>query len=291
MSDSYKADLDRTTERRNALQEYFEAEVLGPGGFVCHSAVACKSSHGGQFWEGQLHHIGRHYDLFRNEKPFRWVVVGQEYGHGPSHVHLSSRYKMIYEESGFNSRFKKTGSFQARNKHMRGCTSLLRLAFGLRLGDDFEGEFISIESQKVHIFDCFALVNILLCSAVSTDASSSDEPPKRLEGMRGRSTRVMRSNCSGHFRTAIKVLQPNIIAVQGRGIRRWMGELDLFDEPPTELFELVERVTIQGHSATLLSFCHPSAPRGCLDWGSNERTSYLTRTVAPTVQQMIQMIE
>jgi len=67
------------------LKSYFEEHVLtSTRRFICSSEQPCKDSHPGTFYAGQLPHVGASYDLLRNGAPFRVVVVGQEYGHGPS---------------------------------------------------------------------------------------------------------------------------------------------------------------------------------------------------------------
>ena len=82
---------------------------------------------------------------------------------------------------------------------MRGTTSLLRLIFGLGLGTNHEDEFLQLGSEGVHIFDCFALMNFLLCSAVTVSGGTGR--PQR-GGKPGRSTGTMRHKCARHFRAA-----------------------------------------------------------------------------------------
>ena len=107
--------------------------------------------------------------------------------------------------SGLGSRFTKQQGYEVRNPHMKGTTSALRLIFGIPLGTDHNSEFLLIEGKRVHIFDAFALVNYLLCSAVP-------------EGTRnGKATPTMMSNCHGHFRMVMNILEPSVIIVQGKG--------------------------------------------------------------------------
>jgi len=66
---------------------------------------------------------------------------------------------------------------------MRGTTSALRTILGDGPGADHEGEFVhTVDGERFHVFDAFALVNVLLCSA---------GPPASM----GRSTTTMRRNC------------------------------------------------------------------------------------------------
>jgi hypothetical protein len=87
----YSADLRATALRTAQLQTYSEQNVLNNGRFICSAEQECRKSHQGNFYAGQLPHVGTHYDLTLNGAPFRIVVVGQEYGHGPKSQSTSSR--------------------------------------------------------------------------------------------------------------------------------------------------------------------------------------------------------
>src|SRR5258708_1774008 len=91
--------LDLTARRWEKLERYLATNVLDPETkrFVCQFAGRCKASHHGQFYEGQLHHLGRHYDLTVRGRDLRVVVVGQEYGNNPIHVTMDERREMIVE--------------------------------------------------------------------------------------------------------------------------------------------------------------------------------------------------
>lgn len=269
----YAADCGSTALRIARLEEYFKVSVLDNGKFICSNEGECRPSHRGSFYAGQLPHVGTHYDLARNGVPFRIVVVGQEYGTGDELVDLSTRRAMIGDDSGMRSRFfaEPDLNLKGRNSHMRGCTSLLRLLFSKGLGRDHKDEFIQLNGAAVHLFQCFALVNFLLCSAVLPRG-----------GKRGRSTPTMRRNCAHHFRAQIESLEPTIIAVQGRGVLRWMNAAHYGLSN-----EVVQSVPINGRDVCVLAFTHPSA-HGTLNWGVNDQTEYLDDTVAPAVQRVLQ---
>jgi hypothetical protein len=270
------SDPTRTADRTAALDRYFALNVASHGELTCATGAQCQASHPGTFYPAQLHHVGRHYDLARGGKPLRVVVVGQEYGHHPPFVTLGARSEMIVGESGTRSRFKKERGYDARNPHMKGCTSLLRLVFGLGLGADYAGEFLDIQGERVHVFECFALVNFLLCSAVPF----SDRPRKdKLGGRRGESTPVMQANCASHFRAALEALEPTVVVAQGYGVRRWIARA--YGLPARRPHDGVEQL----QAATLVSFSHPSA-HGSLNWGSNERMPYLVDVVSPTIERV-----
>lgn len=169
-------------------------------------------------------------------------------------------------------------AFNQRNAHMAGTTTLLRLLFGREPGADRDGEFLDVEGERVHIFEAFALVNFLLCSAVEGTADRTD----RREGGKGRSSATMRRNCAAHFRAAIDVLEPTVIVAQGLNVRRWIGRA--YGLPPWNE-EPVERVEVGGRRTLLLSFAHPSASGRYGWWGRSPRSKYLLETVMPAIHR------
>lgn len=256
-----------TATRIAKLDKYLSANVLSPAGFRCNSMAECSGSHRGTFIEGQLHHVGRHYDLQVNGRSFRIAVVGQEYGHGEPLVDLAHRTKMVAEESGLGRRFRADAGHQARNPHMRGTTSVLRLLVGAGLGTDYESEFLDLSGERAHIFDAFALTNYLLCSAIVGGSK------------KGRSTTTMQRNCARHFSAAIKILAPVVMIIQGRGVRRWLNHVASDVE---SIGDNLERAIIGGRPVLLANFTHPSVPSRD-NWGINDRTPYLLNVVKPTI--------
>ena len=250
-----------------AVEQYLTENVLGTD-FVCSSYNSCKSSHPGAFFEGQLHHIGKHYGVSLNGSPLRVVVVGQEYGHPPARVDLRDRYAMIMG-SGLGSRFTKQQGYEVRNPHMKGTTSALRLIFGIPLGTDHNSEFLLIEGKRVHIFDAFALVNYLLCSAVP-------------EGTRnGKATPTMMSNCHGHFRMVMNILEPSVIIVQGKGF--WEKSIRQSFDSVSHVSDFVYKAKLGSHESFIAAFSHPSA-HFPYNWGINDHTEYLQNTVVPSIK-------
>jgi hypothetical protein len=280
---SVSADADRTLARIAELRTYMDGNVLGPDGFCCSYAKVCRASirPGHRFYEGILSHVGRHYDLVIGGKELRVVVVGQEAGHAPEpkfkpeHVSLEDRYRAVVDRHGTGRRYYAAGPYPARNPHMRGTTSALRVLFGLGLGDSWEQEFLLAEDgDGFHIFDAFALVNVLLCSA---------HPPGSSDGA---STEVMRSNCLRHFRATVRILEPTVLIVQGKGVRSWLASAVEAEE---HLSPTLSRTTIAGRSILAAQFSHPSA-RGNPPWGDRLDATYLTDVVAPTMRELVALL-
>ena len=269
----FAADSRATQARIDLLQAYFEKNVLANGQFICLAEKDCKESHQdlGPFYAGQLPHVGTHYDLMRNGAPFRIVVVGQEYGEGPELVDLNARHTMIADGSGAKKRFFAEPDYPPRNPHMRGCTSVLRLLLGKEPGKDREGEFVQLDGAAIHLFDCFALVNFLLCSAVL---------PK--EGKKGRSSSTMHRNCARHFREQIELLEPTVIVIQGVGVLKWMKNAGF----STLTDEMDQTAQIDGRITRVLAFTHPAA-HGKDNWGISHQTQYLRETLQPAVKQVL----
>lgn len=153
---------------------------------------------------------------------------------------------------------------------MRGTTSALRILLGLGLGTDHATESLqTADGSSFHLFDAFALVNVLLCAAGPPNSSQ------------GRSTAVMRRNCLGHFDATMRILNPTIVILQGRGVRKWLSPSI---EPGTErhIAEGVSAVTISGIHAVVCSLTHPSA-HSPLGWGGRLDSPYLSNVVQPAL--------
>lgn len=265
--------IEATAQRLAALQTHVDAEVLGPNAFRCRSYTACRDSHEGSFFEGQLHHVGQHYDLSVDGRPLRIVIVGQEYANGPSRVTLADRYQDIPIRSGLQKRFKSDGLYEGRNNHMRGTTSVLRLLLGRNPGERYDEEFWDIGGRRIHVFDMFALVNFLLCSAI--DAKESATGSKH-----GRSTPIMRRHCGRHFVRAIEILEPTVVIVQRKDVLRWMASI-MTDERVQS--ETLRNARIGNHRTLIATLSHPSA-QGTYNWATLSRP-YLQDVVVPTVMQ------
>jgi uracil-DNA glycosylase len=152
----------------------------------------------------------------------------------------------------------------------------------LGLGEHHDNEFLEIDGARVHIFDCFALVNFLVCSAVP--AMSGNAPlSQRIGGRQGRSTPTMRQNCSRHFQKVLEILEPTLVVAQGHGVRQWIG--DAYGLSVWSSRNRIERLTIAGNVAELVTFSHPSA-LGSLNWGANSETQYLRDVVKPTIDSI-----
>ncbi len=249
-----------------AVEQYLTDNVLGDD-FICSHYNACKSSHPDAFYEGQLHHVGKYYGVSFNGMPLRVVVVGQEYGHPPARVDCQARSKM-FSYSALDCRFAAGQGYKGRNPHMKGTTSALRLIFGIPLGTDHNSEFLSIEGKRVHIFDAFALVNYLLCSAVR-DGST-----------KGLSTETMLNNCRGHFRNIMNILEPSVVIVQGKTF--WPSISESFDSV-SQVSDFVYKAKLGSHESFIAAFSHPSAHYPD-NWGSNDHTEYLKNIVAPSIK-------
>jgi hypothetical protein len=226
-----------------------------------------------------MSHVGRHFDLFLDGKPLRIIVVGQESGfpkNAPelqANVTLDARYKQVHDQTGLHKRYYTTTEHQGRNPHMRGTTSALRILMGTGVGKDYDGEVIHPDDGKpFHIFDGFALVNRLLCSA---------SPPN---GSNGRPTRTMFDNCSDHFAATLDILEPTIAILQGKAVAKWaMTALHAgqrFGKHLTEAYR-------GSHRMLVCEFSHPSA-HGELRWGDRLDAPYLEHVVRPTLLAALQ---
>lgn len=285
MSRQHPVDIDpvATLRRRERLQDYVASNLLGARRFICGHTAACSKSRieGDAFRPGVMSHVGERFDLRLGGKDLRVVVVGQESGlpSGPdarrlgSKVSLDDRYQQVRTESGLNSRYYADATYGARNPHMRGTTSALRIIFGHGLGSDDAGEWITpVHGNAFHIFDGFALVNRLLCSAGPEG------------GSQGRSTTTMRHNCLEHFEATLAILDPTIVVLQGALVAKSSTEaLPVVRELSPYLYE---SKGASGRRVTVCRLSHPAA-RGPLRWGDRLDSRYLNDVVVPTLRRAV----
>lgn len=260
-----------TAERMAALCDYYARHVLREDAFICPHAQACRASCRSTFVEAQLNAPGACYDLIADGTPMRVVIVGQETGTLDAHVSMARRRERLHR-AAHEQRFRADGEHSARTQHIKGVTSALRLLFGKGLGEDYADEFVQFaDGTRHHLFDCFALVNYLLCSAVSATRSK-----------RGESTATMRRNCNEHFRATLEILSPTVLIAEGKSfwpnVRRTFDSVDQID---ANLY----RARLGGCTVLVASLTHPSAMHPH-NWGSNAQMPYLLETVVPTLSRL-----
>lgn len=151
-------------------------------------------------------------------------------------------------------------AFGQRNQHMRGVTFALRLAFGLPV----DTEHIQFaDGSSTHLFDAYAITNLLLCSAVDHGTAKS------------RATDTMHKSCSRHLRATLGILQPTLMISQGAGV-----DSTLFSAlgVTRSVAANVAACDLDGNQFVWVSLRHPS--RG--NWSSLKCT-YLHDTVVPAI--------
>lgn len=260
-------DGSKTKSRIKSLEKYVESNIMEDRKFICSSYRECKRSHDGLFYKGQLHHVGKKYDLIINNVPVRIMIVGQEWGHDESFLTLKQNYDSKIECGN--------KPFNKRNPHMKGTTSILRLLFNKGLGIENELEKLNFKNGEVcHIFDAFSLANFLICSALVEG-----------KGMAGYSTKKMKQNCQEHFKNTLDILEPNVIIVQGKGFWKWVYN-SFNDIKLLQRSDVLYETKINNNPVIIASFTHPSARRSIYNWGLNENTDYLIKTIKPNVKKI-----
>lgn len=264
-----RSNPDITSSRQKKLQEYVRSQLISSSGaFICSHYSECRESRKGfPFYYGQMSHLGRHYDLEVDGRPMRIVLMGQEYGKGCDCVDLDERYKWLIDDYA-------QWDFNDRSKHMRGVTSTLRLLLGREPGLDKAGEQLM---DGVHIFDGFALVNYLLCSALKEPRDCSI-----LGGGKCQSNVKMRSNCASHLRATLDILDPTVIVIHGKAVRKWMVKNGLLDAE-----NLVKGIRINGNWIDVLTFDHPSAGGKSGYWGQSSNSRYLKEDVTHAINSYL----
>ncbi|MDD9854879.1 MAG: hypothetical protein OXU88_01720 [Gammaproteobacteria bacterium] len=268
-------------ERERRVDEYLKKERLfDVRHFGCRHLGDCKSScaQGIDFTEGQLHHIGAHYSLLRDDEPFRIVVVGEQYG-GEQPTGLDERREVIRDCHRFkpNSGGKKSDKSDKNNPHMTGTLLALRFLFEKPFPLPFAAEDSNLDvgGNAVSIFDCFALTNYLLCSANAPGKKSTE------------ATDAMWENCREHIATVLRILQPTHLVLQGASLASYLA-------PVTGPLQKDECTTVSafGVETHVFYFNHPSAPSKSTGWGmvseaSDSEDSYLRRVVEPVIKSAV----
>ncbi|WP_147131581.1 hypothetical protein [Nocardia ninae] len=269
----FRSDPPATANRVAALKDYMSDNVLDGEVFTCVNAASCRRSAvrdqnkstdpaSIEFYEGQLSHIGPHYDIHVGEKPWRVMCLGMDVGRADPHIGLTRRREQQREAID--------KPFTARHAHMRGTTTALRLAFARDTGRDPAGECLQLQNSPtpVHVMWAYALVNVRLCTV------------KQAHSVASLGTKAMAHNCFEHLAATMQILQPQLCIVQSTPLARLLApRMDAYT-PITEHLDLV-----QIGNATMLwaKFTHPAARTGDLNWGRSDSTPYITRVVRPTL--------
>ncbi len=251
---SFATNTSRTQERIARLSNYMTREVMDGSQFVCTSALQCRESVAGMcFYEGQLSHVGSRYDVRIDRLDLRVVVVAMSYGHKPSHVSFGKRTAMLRKDAE---------GIERRTPHMRGTLLALRAVFGLPTDDGVE--FIGDRTWANHLYNYFALVNALLCSAVSPAGGKKD-----------RASRVMKSQCRRHLFETLRILEPTIVILQGQ------APFEAIAESTTVLTDHLSVLDLGSSRSLAAHFSHPSAWAD-QNWSTSERP-YFRNVVLPTI--------
>lgn len=272
---SHLASDPATTARRiESLRGYLTTNVLAvSGACVCRSLDRCRRSAlrdragaprpDAAFAAGQLSHVGHHYDLRLDGRPLRILVVAMETGRSRENVGLDERRAEVMASAAL--------AFPARNPHMRGVASALRLAVGREPGPDRDGELLRLPGRfrSVHLFDAYAMANLRLCSATVAGSAKSLGNP------------TMSRNCLPHLSATIRILQPTLCIVQGVEVHRTLATVMTNRQ---RLGSHLERARIAGVDTLVAGFTHPSAMRLTDHWGRLTSAPYLTGTVVPTLR-------
>ena len=90
--------------------------------------------------------------------------------------------------------------------------------------------------------------------------------------------------CADHFSATVSILEPTLVILQGRLVRKWA-------EPvltPNRVFsDNLFEARVDGSRVMVCSFSHPSA-HAALRWGDKLDAPYLIDVVAPTIRQALQ---
>jgi len=255
--------VDRAASKRklNQLERYFNQQIWNPDdGFICSSKEMCRTSAMRKpdtaFYGGQGQMVGPSFDLAENGIPLRVLVIPMEYGTARRGVSVAKRSEHVV----------RTGdkAFNKLNPHMRGVLFALQLAYGLHVGEMGDTHLPLVGKAPVHLFEAFAMVNLLWCSAVKKGTMSS------------RSTGMMRASCARHMRATIDILKPTLVMSQGVGLDETLRASLGVREPINAHLATCD---LDGNQFVWASLKHPT-----LSWHST-KYAYFKEVVKPTITQ------
>ena len=256
---SLKVHRDESERRKVDLESYLAENVWNSDqGFICLSGKVCRrSAHrqpGVGFYEAQGHMVGPCYDLEADGRPFRVLIIPMETVTKHQHTTVKRRTEAVLR-----------AIHGPRDAQMRGVMFALRLAFGIpyRALDKEHIDFDN-DDTPAHLFESFAMTNLLLCSAVVKETKSS------------RSTGMMRGSCSRHMRATIGILQPTLVISQGVRLDETLRASLGVTHP---INEHVAACDLDGNSFAWVSLRHPTR-----NWNSVNQP-YLKAVVAPAITQ------
>lgn len=286
-----------TDTRRELFGTYMADEVANAeSGLVCRSAGLCFASAvnaGAEFYGGQLGHVGRSFDASANDKALRLLVVGQEFGRKPDSLPIAGRAVGSHDVVTVEQRyadlvaFRGVQSFNDRNPHMRGTSLAVRTVLETALGmqdpgtrTDRAGEFFrDAIGEEFHMFDAFALTNMLLCSA---------NPPASTKGV---PTVTMRRSCRRHLEETIRILEPTLVIVQKAPrvafTANWLGPL-VRSRRPTSSPNLW-RARLGEIDCLLVAVNHPSAGNARVGW-QWPTFPYWSEVVRPALIEAVRLL-
>lgn len=272
-------DVKSSRRRRARFQAYVRSNLLDDDVFICPHYRECRRSRlpSDVFREGTMSHVGRRFDLMRDGRPLRIAIAGQESGWAQvprfrRRVSVDVRYGAVHDRSGLQRRYFSDPTHAARNPHMRGTTSVLRVLLGGGVGADHASEWVRpAGGRPFHLFDGFALLNRLLCSAGPKGSSV------------GHPTSTMFDNCAEHFGSSLAILEPTILVIQGVLVAKKVASVI---DDRRQIRPHLEEVQIGGRQLLMCSFSHPAA-HGELRWGDSLARPYLNEVVVPTLREAL----
>jgi len=99
-------------------------------------------------------------------------------------------------------------------------------------------------------------------------------------------------NCQEHFREVVRILEPSVIVIQGKGF--WTSIKGAFDsvdsvDSVTPRSDQIYSVRLGQTNAFAAVFTHPSShPPN--NWGSNCQMPYLLETVKPAIERIRKLL-
>ncbi len=221
-----------------------------------------------------MSYVGANYDMRANGREWRIMIVGMERSEGPD----------LFDRELRSRDHDRALAPDLKNKHMLGTKFALRLAYGREPGIDRFGDQLLFDNGSfAHIFECYALVNLRLCSAVKKNQKTGQLTKEALPAPK------MYQQCARHLKATVDILQPNLVLLQTtnpvaiESLEASMIERSVLREGRNEAGHLLSKLTLAtiGRTQTLVAVLNHPSHRSRSWWRIND--PYSAGSVRPTI--------
>lgn len=198
-------DLDKTRDRWQQLNRYYESVGLNACSFHCKDFSECKTSQKNTVikqFSGGTSALMPLYDIFYQGKPIRILIIGKETGYMKNTEYGTAKK---FHENTLN--VLNCINWDKKNNHIKGTLKTLQYIYNL---------------DTEYVYSSYVLTNLLRCSF--QDFTRSDSVSAVHD------TSTMRKNCYKHLIKEIEILEPTLVIAQGEWSTKKNGLIDVLNK-------------------------------------------------------------